>query len=173
MIYLAHVVDEFHLPANFFEEDEEDIIIVEHNDIWNDPIYWSSGDEDNEDKFQNGYESADSAYVENDEDNQDSDVSWDGEDSVTTFPDLGFYGWLSSDDEQEMEAAVGYAIDYDLINQQDDVWEAFILATRSNLLGDYDSEWYWFYRQQIEDHLWDIRRGYSIEECPDQHQRYD
>ena len=39
-----NVVNEFHLPANFFE-DEEDIDIYEHNDIWNDPIYRTSGDE--------------------------------------------------------------------------------------------------------------------------------
>ena len=175
-------MNDFDLPANFFEEDIE---INEHNDIWNDPIYRTSGDEANEDEFPNGYEnedefenryeSTDSAYFENDDNDQDSQVSWDGEDSVPSFPDLGFDGWLSSEDEQEMEdAAFGYTIHYDLINQRDDIWESFILATRSNLLlGDYDSEWYWFYRQQIEDRLWDIRRGYSIEECPDQHQRYD
>ena len=75
-------------------------------------------------QFQNHYDSEDSAYVEGSSTHNDNDsdsISWDGEDSVCTFRDHGFYGWLSSDDDdREAEGAVGYAIDYNLINQQDE-----------------------------------------------------
>ena len=174
--HVPDIVNDFDLPAYFLEEDIEDIEINEHNDIWNDPIYLISDDEDSSDDEI----SSDSAYSEDDidavsENSEDSLISWDGEDSVVSFLDQGFDGWLSSEDEEEMEsAALGYAIHYDLINQRDDIWEEFILSTRSNLLlGNYNNEWYWFYRQQIEDRLFDIRRGFSIEEWPEQHQHYD
>ena len=147
-----NVYGEFFLSEDIFQEDdqEDNIIIEEHNDIYNDPIYRSSDsdilDEDQDGyeneidlyhaqihQFQNHYVSEDSAYVKDGSTHNDNDsdsISWDGEDSVCTFRDHGFYGWLSSDnDNREAEGAVGYAIDYDLINQQDEAWEAFILAT--------------------------------------------
>ena len=48
----SNVYGEFHLPEDIFQEDQDDIIIVEHNDIYNNPIYRSSdnyiSDEDDE-----------------------------------------------------------------------------------------------------------------------------
>ena len=74
-----------------------------------------------------------------------------------------------------MESQVlGYAIDFDLINQHDCVWEELIISTRTNyLLGDYNNEWHFFYMQMIEDRLFDISRGFSPEEWPEQHQNQD
>ena len=157
-----------HVPDDVNDFDlyflEEDIDIIEHNNIWNDPIYLISDGED-------------SAYSEGDldsdsEDGTDSLISWDGENSVCSFYDLGYDGWLSSEDEDEMEsAALGYAIDYNVINHQDHIWEEFIISTRSNyLLGNYNNEWHFFYMQMIEDRLFDISRGFSPEEWPEQHQ---
>ena len=134
-----NVYNEFQLPEDIWE-DGEDVVIVEHNDIYNDPIYRSSDDDisdGQEDVYQEDgfagqdYESEDSAYEEgHGSTHNDSVRSWDGESSVCSFRDHGFYGWQSSEDEdQESEGAAGYAIDYNRINQMDEVWEAFILAT--------------------------------------------
>ena len=139
-------------------EEENEIDIVDHNNVWNDPVYFNNDD------------AYDSAYSEGDldediEDDTDSLISWCGENSVCSFYDLGYDGWLSSEDKDEMESqALGYAIDYDLINQQDRVWEEFIISTRTNyLLGDYTNEWHFFYLQMIEDHLFDISQGFSTQ----------
>ena len=177
------VYNEFQLPE-YIWEDGEDVVIVEHNDIYNDPIYRSSDDDisdGQEDVYQEDgfagqdYESEDSAYKEEEghgSTHNDSVRSSEEESSVCSFHDHGFYGWQSSEDEdQESEGAAGYLIDYNRINQMDEVWEAFILATRTSyLLGDHGREWHWFWRQQIEQQIeertLDITRGYSEEESP-------
>ena len=111
----------------YFEEDN-DIDIVEHENVWNDPVYLNPDDAE------------DSAYSEGDldediEDDTDSLLSWCSENSVCSFYDLGYDGWLSSEDEEEMESQVlRYAIDFDLINQHDRVWEELIISTRTNYL---------------------------------------
>ena len=94
------------------------------------------------------------------------------EDSVCSFNDLGYDGWLSSEDDDEMEAAVlGYAIDFDGINRHDTIWEEFIISARTNyLLGNYTNEWYFFYLQQINNRLFDISRGFTPEDIPEHHQ---
>ena len=154
-----NVYGEFQLPEDIWQEDD-DIIIVEHNDIYNDPIYWSSDNDisderqdgyedqdgyeevdgyvDQDHQFQNHYESEDSAYEEggSTHNDDDSDISWNGEDSVYTFRDYSFYGWLSSEDEdRETEGAVGYAIDYDRISQQDEVLGGFYFGYTNLFTG--------------------------------------
>ena len=52
-----NVFGEFHLPEDILQEDD-DIIIVEHNNIYNDSIYRSS-DNDISDEGQDGYEDQD------------------------------------------------------------------------------------------------------------------
>ena len=52
-----NVYGEFQLPEDIWE-DGEDIVIVEHNDIYNDPIYRSS-DDDISDEQEDGYQEDD------------------------------------------------------------------------------------------------------------------
>ena len=52
-----NVYGEFQLPEDIWEEGE-DIVIVEHNDIYNDPIYRSS-DDDISDEQEDGYQEED------------------------------------------------------------------------------------------------------------------
>ena len=136
---------EFELPQDIWEEhdtwdEQDDIEIVEHPDLL-DPIYRRSDEE-----------------MSSEEDEEEIDSAYEG--------------WHTSEDDEEQEqAAAGYLIDYDLINRIDSAWESFILATRSSyLLGNHTREWIWFWRrsiqQRVEEHSWDISRGYSQEPRP-------
>ena len=139
-----------------FEEDFEEFVI----DV--DPVNFNNEDDSD----------SDSAFSEDnfDDDDNDSLVSWCGESSVCSFNDLGYDGWLSSEDEDQMEEAVlGYQIDFDGINHNDTIWEDFIITARANyLLGNYTNEWYFFYLQQLNNCLFDIRRGFTPEDTPQQ-----
>ena len=110
-----NVFNKFQLPEDIWE-DGNDVVIEEHNDIYNNPIYRSS-DNDMSDGQEDGFAS---------KDNQSEDSAYEE-------------GWQSSENEdQDLEGAAGYLIDYNRINQMDDVWEAFILATRTSyLLGNH------------------------------------
>ena len=137
-----NVFNEFELPQDIWEED-----IWEENDV---------EIEEHPDIFN------DPIYRRSDDEMSNEEEE-----------DSAYEGWQSSEEEedQESEGAAGYLIDYNLINQIDDVWESFILATRSSyLLGNHTREWHWFWRrqieQQIEERSWDITRGYSEEERP-------
>ena len=133
---------EFELPQDIWEEhdEEDDIEIVDHPNLA-DPIYRRSDEEMSSEEDE---EEIDSAYED----------------------------WHTSEDDGEQEqAAAGYLIDYDLINRIDTAWESFILATRSSyLLGNHTREWIWFWRrsiqERVEEHSWNISRGYSQEPRP-------
>ena len=155
-------INDFHLG---FEEDLEDDIVdfeedFEEIEIDVDPVNFNNEDD------------SDSAFSEDDFDDDDNDslVSWCGESSVCSFNDLGYDGWLSSEDEDQMEEAVlGYQIDFNGINHNDTIWEDFIITSRANyLLGNYTNEWYFFYLQQLNHRLFDIRRGFTPEDTPQQ-----
>ena len=132
---------EFQLPQDFWEEqdEEDDIEIVDHPNL-EDPIYRRYDEEMSSEED----EQTDSAY----------------EDYHT-----------SEDDGEQEHAAAGFLIDYDLINRTNTAWEAFMLETRSSyLLGNHTREWIWFWRrsiqQRVEEHSWNICRGYSQEPRP-------
>ena len=154
-------INDFHLG---FEDLEDDIVDFEEDfeeiEIDVDPVNFNNEDD------------SDSAFSEDDFDDDDNDslVSWCGESSVCSFNDLGYDGWLSSEDEDQMEEAVlGYQIDFDGINHNDTIWRDFIITARANyLLGNYSNELYFFYLQQLNKGLFDIRRGFTPEDTPEQ-----
>ena len=121
----------------------------------------------------NNYDESDcdSAFSDDnfdDDDDDDNDV-----DSDCSNNDLGYSGWMSSEDEEEIEQLVlGYQIDFNGINHDDTIWRNFITTARANyLLGNYSNEFYFFYLQQLNKGLFDIRRGFTPEDTPEQQLR--
>ena len=121
----------------------------------------------------NNYDESDCDSAFSDDNFDDDDDDDDDVDSVCSNNDLGYSGWMSSEDDEEIEQLVlGYQIDFNGINHDDTIWRNFITTARANyLLGNYSNELYFFYLQQLNKGLFDIRRGFTPEDTPEQQLR--